>query len=78
MLTEDMHQALCHLICCLGFEWSQEDELAEAVLVIEDELVPVIRTQLQVDQISLPTYANPCWYDRLVNYLLVDFLPLLA
>ena len=39
-----MHQALRRLVCSLGPEGSQDDKFAETVLVVEDELVPVILT----------------------------------
>ena len=41
VLEEDIHQAVCHFSRCLGLERSQDDELAEAVLVVEDIFVPV-------------------------------------
>ena len=76
VLTEDMHQALRHLICSLGPEWSQDDKFAETFLVVEDELVPGIWTQLQIDKVCLSTYTNTCWNDWLVNYLLCGLPPL--
>ena len=45
-LEEDTHQTVCHLRCSLGLEWPQDDVLAEAVLVVEDELLAVIRYHL--------------------------------
>ena len=57
----------CWLICrCLVLERSQDDELAEAVLVVEDILVPVIWYHLQIHQVSLPALPNGVWDDWLV------------
>ena len=74
VLEEDIHQAVCHLSHCLGIEHSQDDELAEAVLVVEDILVPVIWYHLQIHQVSLPALPNSVWDDWLV-YNLVRALP---
>ena len=59
MLTEDMHQALRNLICCLGPEWPQDDKFAETVLVVENKPVPVIWTQLQIDKVCCPRTPIP-------------------
>ena len=42
VLEEDTHQRVHHLSRCLGPYWLQDDELAKAALVVEDELVAVI------------------------------------
>ena len=76
VLTKDMHQALRHLSCSPRPQWSQDDKFAETVLVVEDELVPIIWTQLQVDTVCLSTYTNTSWNDWLVNYLLCGLPPL--
>ena len=60
----------------IGPEWSSDEKFAEIVLVVEDELVPVIWTQLQVDKVCLSTYTNTCWNDWLENYLLCGVHPL--
>ena len=31
MLREDTHQAACHISCCLGLEWLQDDIITEPV-----------------------------------------------
>ena len=75
VLEEDTHQTVCHLSCCLGLEWPQDDVLAETVLVVEDELVAVIRYHLQIHKVCLSALPNRVWDDRLVYNLLCAFPP---
>ena len=74
VLEKDIHQVVCHLNRCLGLERSQGDELAEAVLVVEDIFVSAIWYHLQIHQVSLPALPNGVWDDWLV-YNLVRALP---
>ena len=55
LLREDTHQAACHISCCLGLEWLQDDIITEPVQIVDDQLcrnypVPSGNPQVRVAQ----------------------------
>ena len=68
VLGENTHQTVCHLSCCLGLEWSQDDELAE---VSPSSLrVADVRYDQQIHQVCLSPMPNGVWDNRLVYNLM--------